>query len=100
MQQLTCFVINMNVSYGIHDVGNKKLEQVVLISGLPANGLAHLIYCTRLTWYIIISNLVKALWNKGLSKIPQEFFNKLHFSLFILEYVEGKLFRNGRSQAK
>ena len=74
MQQLTCFVIHMNMSYGIHDVGNRKLEQGVLISGLPANVLAHPIYCTRLTWYINISNLMKALWDKGFSKIAQDFF--------------------------
>ena len=27
MQQLICFVIHLNGSYGIHDVGNRKLEQ-------------------------------------------------------------------------
>ena len=55
-------MIHVNESYDTHDVGHRELEQ-----GLHGN------------WYIIISNLKKASWNKGLSKIAQDFFNRQHF---------------------
>ena len=60
-QYFTCFVIHVNESYDTHDVGHRELEQA-----LHGN------------WYIIIFNLMKALWNKGLSKIPQEIFHRIY----------------------